>query len=216
MCLVTRIVTFIVAVFFAFSVFAETPLTLPLKKSQFNGLYGISIKKGVRCRECCDLVFPESFGFSNKTEFEFLVNIINKDDKIKHDTDCVMPINYDVLDHIKFLAIKKQDKTAASLLVYPDGHGGLKLGGGELDEIYADEYIRPVLEKYTKLEDVVSPKAMGYIADKICLTWINPTIESNMNLKELIKTLRKKQLHDLANKIEITCKKYEKESNSDE
>lgn len=213
---VTRTAALIVSFLFAVSAFAETPLTLPLKKSQFNGLYGISVKKGIRCRECCDLVFPESFGLSNKTEFEFLINIINKGDNIKHDTDCVMPIDYDVLDHIKFLAIKKQDKTAASFLVYPQGHGGVKLGGGELEEIYADEYIRAVLEKYSKLEDVVSPKAIEYIADKICSTWVNPTIESNMNLNELIKSLQKKRLQNLANKIETTCKKYEKESNSGE
>ena len=212
----TRIAAFIVASMFAVSVFAETTLTLPAKTSQFNGLYGISIKEGARCKECCDLVFPESFGLAKRTELEFLVNIINKGDKIKHDMDCVMPLDSDVLDHIRFLAINKQDKMAASLLVYPGGHGGLKLGGGELEETYADEYIRPVLEKYSKLEDVVSPKAMKYIADKICLTWVNPTIESSMNLSELIKSLRKRQFQDLADKIEITCKKYEKELNSDE
>lgn len=184
-------------------------LKLPSKESKFDGLYGIKVKKGIRCEKCCDLVFPETFGLGNMRELKFLKEVVNSWSKIERDLDCVTSWSYDALDHFKYLATVRQDKNAAKMLLYPAGHGGFDLGGGELDEVYPDEYIRPVVEKYKKLGELLNVKVINYIADELCLARVNPVIDSNMDLEKMISDLRSRGLKDLANKLEVTCKAYE-------
>jgi len=184
-------------------------LKLPSKESKFDGLYGIKIKKGIRCEKCCDLVFPEAFGLGNMRELQFLKDIINRVRWVESDLDCVTAWDYDALDHFKYLATVRQDKNAAKMLLNPPSHGGFDLGGGELDEVYPDEYIRPVVEKYKKLGELLNVKIINYIADELCLVRFNPVIDSNMDLEKMISDLRSRGLKDLANKLEVTCKAYE-------
>jgi hypothetical protein len=184
-------------------------LRLPSKKSGFDSLYKITIKKGMPCEQCCKLIFPETFGLGNEHELHFLKEIVNNGFKIEHDVDCIMPISQDALDHIKFLAIEKQDKKAAKILLYPPGHGGFDLGGGELAEIYGDEYVRPIVEKYKKLGELLDEKVNIYVADQLCYAWINPVIDSNMDLAKLVLDLKKRNITALASRIESTCKKLE-------
>ncbi len=184
-------------------------LKLPSKESKFDGLYGIKVKKGIRCEKCCDLVFPETFGLGNMQELQFLKDIVNRVRWVESDLDCATAWDYDTLDHFKYLATIRQDKEAARMLLTPPAHGGFDLGGGELDEVYPDEYIRPVVENYKKLGELLNEKVMTYVADELCFAWLNPVIESNMDLTKLLSDLRKRNLNVLASKIESTCKKLE-------
>lgn len=185
-------------------------LKLPSKESKFDGLYGIKVKKGIRCEKCCDLVFPETFGLGNMRELRFLKEIVNHRPELEHDLNCVTGFwSYDTLDHFKYLAIVRQDKGAARMLLTPPAQSGFDLGGGELDEVYPDKYIRPVVEKYKKLGELLNEKVIIYVADELCFAWLNPVIESNMDLTKLTSDLRKRNLSVLAIKIELTCKKLE-------
>lgn len=182
-------------------------LKLPSKESKFDGLYGIKIKKGIRCPKCCDLVFPEKFGLGNMGELTFLKEIVNQRPGLEHDLNCVTGFwSYDTLDHFKYLATVQQDKAAARMLLTP---GVFDLGGGELDEVYPDQYIRPVVEKYKKLSELLNVKVISYIADELCSAFFNPVIESDLDLTKLVSDLKKRNLDGLANKIESTCKKFE-------
>lgn len=187
-------------------------LKLPSKESQFDGLYGIKVKKGIRCPKCCDLVFPEVFGFGSMRELEFLQLIVNRRPELEHDLKCVTGFwNYDVLDHFKYLATVRQDRQAAKMLLTPPSQGGFDLGGGELDEVYGDEYVRPVVEKYIKLGELLNEKVMAYVAQELCFAWFNPVIDSTIDIPKLTADLRRRKLNVFANKIEAACKKLESE-----
>ncbi len=189
--------------------YAGSALKLPAKKSQFDGLYGIRIDNGAKGEGPCRLVFPQTFGYRNAKQLNFLKRIVNHSVEIEHDVDCVMPVAYDALDHIRLLAIKKQDKAAARMLLYPPGHGGFELGGGELEESYGEWYIIPVIEKYKKLGALLDNKTEKYVVHHTCLAWVDPNADPNLDINNVIKALNKRGLKSLASKIKTTCKEYE-------
>jgi hypothetical protein len=186
-------------------------LKLPSKESKFDGFYGIKVKKGIRCPKCCDLVFPETFGLGNMQELQFLEDIVSRVRWVKSDLDCTTAWDYDTLDHLIYLATVRQDRQAAKMLLTPPSQGGFDLGGGELDEVYGDEYVRPVVEKYNKLGELLNEKVMAYVAQELCLAWFNPVIDSTIDITKLTADLRKRNLNVFAIKIEATCKKLESE-----
>lgn len=71
------------------TLFAE----IPDKTSKLNGWQGIKIVQGKRCADCCDLIFPNNFGYKNRNQLNDLLKII-RSRKISHDLGCMAPSPY--------------------------------------------------------------------------------------------------------------------------
>ena len=175
---------------------------LPLSKSEFEGWKGFKIEKHNRCDECCELIFPVEFG-RNQKELNILEQIAKFHLDIKHDLDCFFPVNINALDRILFLATEKQDKNAALRLVSPNPYERFSLDG-YLAEDYAELYLIPVLTKYKKLEEIISPETIVSISKDIC-SWAEPMQEIE-TIENLITALKRKSSNSLATQIERSCK----------
>lgn len=98
-------------------------IEIPAKKSALDGWQGIKVKK---CgSECCELVFPENFGLMNKQQLMILKELVSKN--IEHDVDCSMQVSTYALNQIRHLAVEKQDREAALMLLSPSQYNEFKL-----------------------------------------------------------------------------------------
>jgi hypothetical protein len=176
-------------------------IRFPNKKSELDGWQGISMKK--IAPKGCELIFPNNFGHKNKKQLLILRELVNRSVNLEHDLDCALPIEYNALDQIKNLAINKQDKNAALMLLDWSTHGGFNLDG-ELAEEYVGEYEIPVLLKFKKLHSIVNDKNEQIIADDIC-NWFDFNKDRKL-LKTLLAAFRKNNLNNLADKIVRKCR----------
>ncbi len=188
---------------------AKEPGTpLPGSTSGFQGWQGIKVVRGVRCPNCCDLVFPEKFGLHNSEELKLLRNIIQAN--IPHDMDCLTPMAGDTMDHLRRLAVEHQDKDAAEVILQADGPRGVDLGGGELSEVHAAQYLIPTLLGFTALKDLLTPGLEKHVALKVCAAAFNPGTSDDVDEKALVEKLRTRGATSLAHAVVAKCSEFAK------
>src|SRR2546422_2627116 len=150
---------------------------VPEKTSKLNNWEGIRIVHGKRGPESCYLVFPDNFGYHNKDQRQILLEIIRGIPKrIKHDRGCMTPPVYYGLAHLLYLATKKQDQTAARIILRPKLYGGLNLDG-ELAEGHTLDRKLPVMIQFKEIKQLLlaDPKLGNDTVDEIvyqlCSEW---------------------------------------------
>jgi len=181
---------------------AGQTIQIPAKKSALDGWQGIKMKK---CGSaCCELVFPENFGLKNKQQLLVLKDLVSKN--IEHDVDCSMQVSTYALNQIRSLAIKKQDRDAALMLLSPSQYGGFNLDG-ELAEEYAGEYQLAVLEGYQDLNAILDKTILEDASTSVC-SWAEVLGEKagSKRLKKLVPVLKSKNLNELAQMLTEKCK----------
>jgi hypothetical protein len=182
---------------------------LPAKSSGFEGWRGVKIQRGLRCKNCCDLVFPADFG-AKPDELKLLQEIVTAD--IDHDLrDCMMPREEDALDQIRRLAVDRQDRAAAEVLIRAKSEGGLDLSGGELSETFAASYLVPTLLKYRHVAQIVPPALEGHVATQVCAAAYGPATSEDVDADAVAARLKASGAGSLAKRIVSTCKRMKKE-----
>ncbi len=177
-------------------------LQMPKKKSELNGWQGLKIQKNGS--KLCTLIFPENYGLANNDELMVLRKLANS--SLDHDLDCVLQVNSAALNQIKFLAVKKDDVNAASMLLNPEKYGGVELDG-ELAEEYAGEYQLPVLEKSNNLNIILKDaETAEQVSDSLC-SWVETLgeKEDKNRVKKVMLNLRKEKLSQFANMLSSKC-----------
>jgi hypothetical protein len=180
----------------------ENALQIPAKKSMLAGWHGIKVKK---CgSECCELVFPENYGLMNKQQLMTLKELVSKN--IEHDVDCSMQVSTYALNQIRHLAVEKQDRDAAMMLLSPSQYNGFNLDG-ELAEEYAGEYQLAVLEGYQSLNSILDKTISEDVSTSVC-SWVEVLGEKAgaKRLRKLVPVLKSKNLGDLAQMLSEKCK----------
>lgn len=177
-------------------------LQMPKKKSELNGWQGLKIKS--EGPVLCKLIFPENYGLTNNEELMVLRKLANSN--LDQDLDCVLQVNSSALNQIRFLAVKKDDVNAASMLLNPNKFGGFELDG-ELAEEYAGEYQLPVLEKSNNLNAILKDtETAEQLSDSLC-SWVETLgeKEDQKRLKKVMLNLRKAKLSQLSNMLSSKC-----------
>jgi hypothetical protein len=170
----------------------RAPPEFPTKSSEFDGWRGVTIKRGVRCEGCCDLVYPRNFGLNNPEELRLLVKIVGAVE-IEHDLDdCMMPRAEDTLDHLLGLAVERQDQGAARAILEANTAGGMEVSGGEVGEIFAARYVIPTLHGFSGIGRMLAPGLEAHIADEVCSAAFNPGTSENVDERKIAASLRKK------------------------
>lgn len=183
----------------------DQAIQIPAKKSKLDGWQGIKVKK---CGpECCELVFPQNFGLMNKQQLLILKELVSKN--LEHDVDCAMQVSTDALNQIRYLAVKKQDRDAAFMLLSPSQYNSFNLDG-ELAEEYAGDYQLSVLEGYRDLNGILDKTISDDVSTAVC-TWAEVSGEKagSRRLKELIPALKsrnQKNQNALAEMLSEKCK----------
>ncbi len=181
---------------------AGQAIQIPAKKSALDGWQEIKVKK---CGSaCCELVFPESFGLKNKQQLLALKALVSTN--IEHDVDCSMQVSTYALNQIRYLAIEKQDRDAALMLLSPSQYGGFNLDG-ELAEEYAGEYELAVLEKYHDLGSILDKSISEDVSTSVC-SWAEVLGEEagSKRLKKLLPVLKSKNLNELTQMLSEKCR----------
>jgi hypothetical protein len=142
----------------------------PARISAIEGWRGVTIAKGERCADCCDLKFPRSFGEADSKELAFLKRLVTRDGP-KKDLACLMPLAYYALRQMKQLATIRDSKAAASLILSEKVYDELDLDG-ELAEVFAEDYQIPVLRTNSHVSGITSRESLTGLAKSIC-AWIN-------------------------------------------
>jgi len=185
---------------------------IPSKISKLKGWNGIKIQKiktvpndEKKIKADCRILFDENFGFKNKNQIFILIRIVNQRHYIENDI-CKPHIVEDVLEHLKYLAITKQDENAAWALVFPEQHQGFDLEEA-LFETYDSEYLIQVIDKYKNLKQLINQKTKySGITVSICFG-IKFSEDKNIQLSTIINKLKKNSLIEFANEVETECKK---------
>ena len=179
--------------------------SFPKSLSQLNDLEGIEVKKGVRCPDCCDIVFSEEYAYRNNEQLTFLLQMTKNNYIEKEDMNCpkpIMPLDYYVLDHLVYLATKKQDKAAAEVILSTQGSSLLDLDG-ELAEEFIGDRMLPVLERYKNLSGILTTNHSEMIATDLC-NWKEFRGEGK-RINRIIQKLEGSGLRDIANAIIKKC-----------
>lgn len=183
--------------------YADKVISLPDKKSEFNGWQGTKIKRGGDCGpKCCAIIFPKDFGYGDKAQLNLLKRLVINANNIVHDVDCWMPIDYFTLNQIRYLALERQDVDAALLLVDRLNHQELKLDG-ELEAEYSGEYELPVLEKFKDIKSIISEKNASLLSDSVC-AWAVPRNELR-RINKLVDHLSLEGMNKISNLIKKKC-----------
>ena len=180
--------------------------SFPKKLSQLNSQVGIEVKKGVRCPDCCDVMFSEDFAYKNKEQFSFLLQMTKNTYIEEEDMDCpkpIMPLNYYALDRLLYLATNKQDKAAAKVILSPQRSTLLNLDG-ELAEEFTGDRILPVLEQYQDLAGILTDKHADSLAADLCY-W-KEFRGAVKRVNRIIKRLEDSGLKGVADVINKKCK----------
>ena len=181
---------------------AGKAIQIPVKKSALDGWQGIKVKK---CGSaCCELVFPESFGLKDKRQLMALKALVRAN--LEDDVNCSMQVSTYALNQIRYLAIEKQDRDAAIMLLSPSQYGGFNLDG-ELAEEYAGEYELAVLEKYHNLGSILNKSISEDVSTSVC-SWAEVLGEEagSRRLKQLIPVLKSKNLNELNQMLSEKCR----------
>lgn len=177
-------------------------MQIPAKKSALDGWQGIKVKK---CgAECCELVFPDNFGLMNRQQLMTLKELVSKN--IEHDVDCSMQISTYALNQIRHLAVEKQDRDAAMMLLSPSEYNGFNLDGA-LAEEYAGEYQLAVLEGYKDLNAILDKTISEDVSTSVC-SWAEALGDKagSKRLKKLIPILKSQNYNELAGMLSEKCK----------
>jgi len=177
-------------------------IQIPANKSGLDGWQGVKVKK---CGpECCELVFPRDFGLMNKQQLMILKELVSKN--LEHDVDCSMQVSTDALNQIRYLAVEKQDRDAAMMLLSPSEYNGFNLDG-ELAEEYAGEYQLAVLEGYKDLNTILDKTISEDVSTSVC-SWAEVLGEKagSKRLKKLIPILKSQNHNELAGMLSEKCK----------
>lgn len=189
----------------------RAPSEFPRKSSEFNGWRGVTIKRGVRCEGCCDLVYPRDFGLNNPEELGLLVKIVGATE-IEHDLDdCMMPRAEDTLDHLLSLAVERQDPGAARAILEAGMPGAMEVSGGEVGEIFAVKWLIPTLNGFSGLERLATPALEAHVADDVCSAAFNPGTSEEVDERKIAASLSKKGHRRLAAAIDRSCAKIRKQ-----
>lgn len=176
-------------------------ITIPSKKSKLNGWNGIKI---VKCGpKCCELQFPDDFGFNNVEQLMILRGLVNQ--SFEHDVDCMLLVNVDALDQIKIIATKKQDADAARMLLLPKKFGGFALDG-EVASEYPGAYQLTVMEKFTDLPSILDEGDQAAVSTAVC-SWLEVLGEKQdvERVKKLIVRLKSIKMELLAHNLSVKC-----------
>lgn len=180
--------------------------SFPQKLSQLHNQVGIEVKKGVRCPDCCDVVFSEDYAYQNKEQFSFLLQMTKNASIEEEDMNCpkpLMPLDYYALDHLVYLATKKQDKAAAEIILSPQRTTRLNLDG-ELAEEFTGDRILPVLEQYRDLRGVLTDKHAEQLASDLCYWKEYRGAAKRVN--RIVKRLENSGLKSIVDAINKKCK----------
>jgi len=177
------------------------PIQIPKTKAALDGWQGIKIRK---CGpKCCELVFPHTFGLNNKIQLMSLRSLVNAE--LVHDVDCMMLVNIDALNQIKFLAVEKKDQEAARMLLSPMTYGGFNLDG-EVAEQFVEDYQLVILEKFDDLPSILNRHIEEELSIAIC-SWLEVSSDElgRKRINKLIKKLKSKNLNEFIEKITSKC-----------
>lgn len=164
-----------------------------------NTLSALIEKTGIGKK--CNIVFSNKFG-STKKNLEYLLLILARNHVIKNDIDCNTDIRIDVLTYVKYLAIIKQQREAASFMLFKFTEFNLD---GELAEFYAQDYLVPVLSGYKDLDELLSNKKANWdlLTKELCISSESP--HTSFSLSKLVDLLKKKKSFDLVRAIKKNC-----------
>lgn len=194
-----RIPTGALAALVALCCAAAKPVRLPAKTSQLDGWRGVKIVRGRACPDCCTLVFPRRFGAANREDIEALRLLFRPD--IEDDLSCTYHTEIDVLSQLRRLATEQHDRGAALVILAADTPGGLDLGGGEVSETYAEDYLVPTLRSFPHVDALLTPELRTHIADAVC----GAAEMSGVDVRSLLKALLAKRDGALAERIRAAC-----------
>jgi hypothetical protein len=175
-----------------------------------DGWHGVRVIKSEKYGQPqCDASFPNDFG-SRKEEIEFLNYFIAHGRQIQDESNCdILSMKYGVLDQLRLLAIQKQQSNAANLLLY---YGTPTMPfhlDGEVAETYTESYLLPVLEKFVKLNGLLTNDKTEMLARKICseVSWRQDVKDAKMlaRIRRMVDHLYTIGAKHLAEKIHQTC-----------
>lgn len=131
--------------------------TIPTKKSDLDGWDGLKVIQGERCGECCTLVFPDEYGLDSSQQFYRIINLMRSNPGLEHDTeDCWFPVYEYAANQLLHLAINKNHKPSASILISPNAHEFLHLWNkGHFAEEYTKNYYLKVINSYENLDEII-------------------------------------------------------------
>ncbi|MDH5719579.1 MAG: hypothetical protein OEZ13_03065 [Spirochaetia bacterium] len=178
--------------------------SIPEKISELKNWRGIKILLDKEDNKKCSLIFPEKFGYKKEKEVYLLIRLINLRHFMEFDL-CKPEIDKDGLNHLKYLAIQKQDKTAAWALLFPEEHQGFDLDGEAL-ETYDSQYLVQIIDKFIQLKMLMHKKRTNAdFATNICFG-IRFTKDEKIDLTNILKKLKEKGLEKFAELVEEKCK----------
>lgn len=182
--------------------------TLPAKTSGFDGWRGVKVQRGLRCQNCCDLVFPPRFG-ATPEELALLQQIVAT--YVEDDLQgCMMPRVEDTLDHLRRLAVEHQDRGAAEVLLRAKSPGGLDIPNAEAAQSYGATWLVPTLLGYRGLTELLTPELERHVAVQVCGAAFDPTGE-DVDPGAIAAQLKARGATSLATRIVQTCKGMEQE-----
>ncbi len=184
----------------------EGKTELPKKISQLDGWHGAKLEKGP---EVCKLVFPRNFG-KTPAEIKLLQVLAERYYEMDYDLECMLQVNRAVLNQLTRLATEHQDRQAAALIVFAREAGQLKIEG-EFSDVYDEAYLYPVLIKYKKLPELISPQKEASVANNVCMARYNPSSDAYKQYDALIKRLKTDNMQSLIQKIDRDCARIKKE-----
>jgi hypothetical protein len=124
----------------------------------------------------------------------------------EYDMNCpkpIMALDYYALDHLVYLATKRQDKSATEVILSTQSSSFLDLDG-ELAEEFIGDRMLPVLEKYNNFNGILTIKHADMLATDLC-NWKEFRGEvKRINL--IIQKLEISGLKDIADAINKKCK----------
>jgi len=167
--------------------------------SGIRAWHGIGVREGPDC-DCCGLVFPDGFGANDAAQLELLRELAGSQGRAK-ELRC-FAYKRAALQHLTALATKRQDRSAALIILRADSEQGVDLGGGELSETVGSEFMVHVLLGFKAVKSLLEPGLTKHVAGKVCASAMTV---GEVDIAQLAKRLRAQALSGLAKTIEQTC-----------
>ena len=175
---------------------------IPKKVSDLRGWYGISLSYESLLSSKCKITFPNKFG-QKKEEIYIIIKLINLRFIIDENV-CTINLERDGLNHLKYLAIEKQNIYAAWAILFPIEHQGFNLEGHYMD-IYDTDYLLPIFNQFNKIGLLLkSHERRRSLIVNVCFSTQLSSDES-VSLEDTVQRLSKRGLNDYASVLYDKC-----------
>jgi hypothetical protein len=172
--------------------------------------HGIGRRRDPSCDPCCKLVFPAAFGARSPGELQLLREIAAAEGRAR-ELGCNYAYRKQAFEHLRALAIQKQDRDAALLVLHADSEGGIDLGGGELAEVFGADFMVPVLEGYAALDGLLSPEMEAHVALNVCSSAYGLVAGEGFNLDRVARRIAERGARSLSKRLREECARILKE-----